>query len=391
MAFCGAILPSGPCNGLGTCVLAGAPSYSPTCICQPDTYNVNIKVVVGKTTITYPSCSSTAPPSPPPSPPPGPPPSRNPGVNYNKTDTTDRGSYFNKYFRYASKNFVGTATAPSWNLTQVVDWRSPPGSATSAVQTVKDQGACLACWALAPITAMESAYAIVYSIAPPNASAQMVVNCQGTWSCSGGWPADAFNYIASSRGVPDEASMPYTGVYNASSCPKGESRRSRTLRGLEPVLWEERIAYLLHSHRRSALSHSSRALRTDTITAQSYDWNPLTPREITHPLTTVQAATSSSSGASSRARSRASSRANSLPSQSKLSSASRSSPSLPSIKATSVPGAPWSIAMYEQVIMFGWTGMALAVQNQPVVAFVEADQPSFTAFTGVSGGGGDGG
>ena len=376
MAFCGAILPSGPCNGLGTCVLAGAPSYSPTCICQPGTYNVNIKVVVGKTTIMYPSCSSTAPPPPPPSPPPGPPPSRKPGVNYNKTDTTDRGSYFNKYFRYASKNFVGTATAPSWNLTQAVDWRSPPNSATSAVQTVKDQGACLACWAVAPITTVESAYAIVYNIAPPNASAQMVVNCQGTWSCSGGWPSDAFNYIASSGGVPNEASMPYTGVYNASVCPKAKSRKSRTLRGLDPVLWEQYSAYLLHPHRRSSSPHSSRALRTDPLTAQSYDGNPLIPREITHPITTVQASTSSSSSASSRA--------SSLPSQRKLSSATQSSPSLPRLMASTVPGAPWSVAMYEQVIMFGWTGMALAVQNQPVVAFVEADQPSFTAFTGVS-------
>lgn len=59
--------------------------------------------------------------------------------------------------------------------------------------------------------ALESALAISALTLPPKISEQQLLDCQGTWSCQGGVPTDAFDYfISSPTGVLGTAAYPYT-------------------------------------------------------------------------------------------------------------------------------------------------------------------------------------
>ncbi|CAI7747934.1 unnamed protein product, partial [Closterium sp. NIES-54] len=53
----------------------------------------------------------------------------------------------------------------------------------------------------------------------------------------------------------------------------------------------------------------------------------------------------------------------------------------PAPAAQPVPG-PYRVAMFEQVAVSGWLGMVIALQAQPIIANVEADQTSFIEYTG---------
>ncbi|GJP51254.1 hypothetical protein CLOM_g10427, partial [Closterium sp. NIES-68] len=53
----------------------------------------------------------------------------------------------------------------------------------------------------------------------------------------------------------------------------------------------------------------------------------------------------------------------------------------PAPAAEPLPG-PYTIAMFEQVSVSGWLGMVLALQAQPIIANVEADQTSFMDYAG---------
>jgi len=90
------------------------------------------------------------------------------------------------------------------------DWRI-----VGAVSHVKDQGNCGSCWTFSTTGALESHWAIVKGIAPPDLSEQQLVDCAGDYNnfgCNGGLPSQAFQYIQDAGGLDSEIIYPYTGV-----------------------------------------------------------------------------------------------------------------------------------------------------------------------------------
>ncbi|CAI5963974.1 unnamed protein product, partial [Closterium sp. NIES-64] len=242
------------------------------------------KEVIALPNLMYFTAVVANPPPPPPPPPPEDPDKRKPGLkdtDYQAVATKPLVN-FNKYFRYVSLGYKGTATKPSWTYKTAVDWRTQVVSKQNrtVVGPTVDQGTCAAsaCWALVPVAAIEAAYAIAFGSNQPNISGQHILNCQGTWECVGGLPSDAFQFAASA-GVLPEFIVPYTGTKDASSCPKAKKKPP------------------------------------------------------------------------------------------------------PAPAAQPVPG-PYMVAMFEQVAVSGWLGMVIALQAQPIIANIEADQASFIEYTG---------
>ncbi|CAI7816817.1 unnamed protein product, partial [Closterium sp. NIES-54] len=340
VAFCGAALPTGPCGGLGTCFLSG-PSNTPTCACNAGMFNVTLTVTVGKSLVSYPSCS----PNPGPAPPPPPPAVDNStmrkrdsrGANLDQAATIVS-TYFNPYFRYASLGFTGNLSNPTWNITPTVDWRA---RVPLALQPAKDQGLCSACWIFAPVAAAEALYAIVYGAAAPSLAEQKAIDCQGTWTCAGGRPDDAFNYIAASGGLPNSSAYPYTGVANNSTCkPGGFARRSVF-------------------SRRLSLDEADEAERA---TGTGF---PTSFASLGHTLSRLLGARSPSSNG-------------------KRTTAGYAPTAAPKkdVAAPSIPPAPFPVSMFERVGISGWLGLAIAVQQQPVVVYIEARSLSFVSYPG---------
>ncbi|GJP80916.1 hypothetical protein CLOP_g11113 [Closterium sp. NIES-67] len=324
VSFCGAALPTGPCNGLGTCMLTGA-SNVPACMCNPGMYNATLTIRFGKDQqVSYPSCLPYPAPAAPP-----------PLGSWDNSSLRKRkfrgaqldqtalvsGSYFNSYFRYASLGFTGNATSPKWQITPTVDWRA---RVPSALQPAKDQGLCSACWIFAPVAAVEAVYAIVFGAAAPSLAEQRAIDCQGTWTCAGGRPDDAFNYIAASGGLPSSDSYPYTGIPSSDTCKV--LRRS-----------------LISSEDKSSSSSSA----TDTASSLLAGGRRLRANSWGSSLFWGKGWSGSVSGGSYE-----------------------------------MPGEPYPIAMFEQVQIRGWLGIAIAVQAQPVVVYLEAREDSFIKFTG---------
>ncbi|CAI5467997.1 unnamed protein product [Closterium sp. Yama58-4] len=313
VAFCGAALPAGACGGLGYCTLS-QPSLTPACICYDGMYNVTLSVNVGGYTVTYPSCSPFQSPVTPPPPPPSDDTMRKRDSRGAKLDGAAliSGSYYNQYFRHMTVGFTGTVASPQWTIPPTVDWTS---RIPSALLAAKNQGACSACWIFAPVAAIEAAYAITYNLSPPNISEQKAIDCQGTWSCDGGKPDDAFNYVAASGGLPASDSYPYTGILNYGTCKISARFRVRRL------------------------------LSTDDAASTTTDTANTVPAHHSRMLAIYKPA-----GASS-------------------------------VPAT-MPSAPYSISMFESIGVTGWLGIALAVQRQPVVVYIDARSDSFKAYTG---------
>ncbi|CAI5478101.1 unnamed protein product, partial [Closterium sp. Yama58-4] len=340
VAFCGAALPAGPCGGLGTCYLSG-PSNTPTCACNAGMYNVTLTLTIGKSLVSYPSCS----PNPGPAPPPLPPPVDNTtmrkrdsrGANLDQAATISS-TYFNPYFRYASLGFIGNLSNPTWNITPTVDWRA---RVPAALQPAKDQGLCSACWIFAPVAAAEALYAIVYGAAPPSLAEQKAIDCQGTWTCAGGRPDDAFNYIAASGGLPNSSAYPYTGVANNSTCKVGFARRAVF-------------------SRRLSLNEADDA---DTGAASSAF--PVSFSSLAHTLSRLLR------GNTSNGKRRTAGYAGTAATAPKKDAA-----------APSLPPAPFPVSMFERVGISGWLGLAIAVQQQPVVVYIEARSLSFVSYPG---------
>ncbi|CAI5502628.1 unnamed protein product, partial [Closterium sp. Naga37s-1] len=339
VAFCGAALPAGPCGGLGTCFLSG-PSNTPTCACNAGMFNVTLTLTVGKSLVSYPSCS----PNPGPAPPPPPPAVDNStmrkrdsrGANLDQAATIVS-TYFNPYFRYASLGFTGNLSNPTWNITPTVDWRA---RVPLALQPAKDQGLCSACWIFAPVAAAEALYAIVYGAAAPSLAEQKAIDCQGTWTCAGGRPDDAFNYIAASGGLPNSSAYPYTGVANNGTCKPGFARRSVF-------------------SRRLSLNEADEAERA---TGTGF---PTSFASLAHTLSRLlKAHTPSSNG--------------------KRTTAGYAPTAAPKkdVAAPSLPPAPFPVSMFERVGISGWLGLAIAVQQQPVVVYIEARSLSFVSYPG---------
>eukprot|EP00475_Leptophrys_vorax_P004277 TRINITY_DN12550_c0_g3_i1.p1 TRINITY_DN12550_c0_g3~~TRINITY_DN12550_c0_g3_i1.p1 ORF type:complete len:968 (+),score=15.40 TRINITY_DN12550_c0_g3_i1:305-2905(+) len=321
VAFCGAALPAGPCGGQGTCVIDDT-TRQPVCLCNSGYYNVTKTVLVAKMTVAYASCSATPSTTPTPSPPPIDDDTwKQRGYRGAQQDGAAllSGSYYNKYFRYASLGFTGTLSAPKWSLASSVDWTA---RIPSALLGAKNQGSCSACWIFAPVAAVESLYAIVYNAAPPNMSEQKAIDCQGTWACDGGRPDDAFDYIAVSGGLPLSAAYPYTGILNSALCMLSQRYRSRRL------------------------------LSADADSA-------LTGPELHESAHAMSAAVNRY-----------------------LLSRGRHATTVKKAAPPSLPLPPYTISMFETVGISGWLGLALAVQKQPVVVYISGQSDSFRNYTG---------
>jgi len=87
-----------------------------------------------------------------------------------------------------------------------VDWRN-----NGAVTAVKDQGQCGSCWAFSATEAAESYYFINRQGALTNLSPQQITSCDPyDYGCNGGWPYDAFTYVAQAGGLESDSAYPYT-------------------------------------------------------------------------------------------------------------------------------------------------------------------------------------
>ncbi|CAI5508288.1 unnamed protein product, partial [Closterium sp. Naga37s-1] len=453
LAFCGASTAAGPCGGHGRCYLSGT-SRIPTCECDTD-YNPYIATQSG---VAYPSCSTAVvanPPPPPPPPPPEDPDKRKPGLkdtDYQAVATKPLVN-FNKYFRYVSLGYSGTATKPAWTYKTAVDWRTQTVSRQkrTVVGPTVDQGTCAACWALVPVAAIEAAYAIAFGSNQPNISGQHILNCQGTWECVGGLPSDAFQFAASG-GVLSEYMVPYTGTKDASSC--GPTQRRKLAASFPPDLWFDQA---LEDHLHASIQDSSPhqlphqqpklpsltegspsgldSLARHHLSSSRFAPAPPAPAALpsTRPPPPPPPPPSPASVAPNRLPAKPSRRISQpafessllhppplppLPpsslfssrftsiltsffhipharilQSSPISSSSSRSSSIgllkkkakkkppPAPAAQPVPG-PYRVAMFEQVAVSGWLGMVIALQAQPIIANIEADQASFIEYAG---------
>ncbi|CAI5965316.1 unnamed protein product, partial [Closterium sp. NIES-65] len=308
------------------------------------------KEVIALPNLMYFTAVVANPPPPPPPPPPEDPDKRKPGLkdtDYQAVATKPLVN-FNKYFRYVSLGYKGTATKPSWTYKTAVDWRTQVVSKQNrtVVGPTVDQGTCAACWALVPVAAIEAAYAIAFGSNQPNISGQHILNCQGTWECVGGLPSDAFQFSASA-GVLPEFIVPYTGTKDASSCPRLSGGWLAAAGG---VLLEFIVPYTgtkdASSCGLSGVEWSGR-MRDGAL--------PDGGSELTRPEEETGRI---------------------LPSRPL---AKKKPPPAPA--AQPVPG-PYRVAMFEQVAVSGWLGMVIALQAQPIIANIEADQASFIEYTG---------
>ncbi|GJP30966.1 hypothetical protein CLOM_g7528 [Closterium sp. NIES-68] len=91
-----------------------------------------------------------------------------------------------------------------------------------SLRRVRDQGSCGSSWAMAAVTAVELAYAVVRNAsndmaAPRYLSTQQVLNCVSskTGNCTGGWPTTAMDYVVKATdkygGMVTEGNYPYKG------------------------------------------------------------------------------------------------------------------------------------------------------------------------------------
>jgi C1A family cysteine protease len=88
------------------------------------------------------------------------------------------------------------------------DWRNRHGKLW--ISPVKNQGGCGSCWAFAVTGATEAQVNLYYNqLLNLDLSEQDVLSCSGAGTCSGGWPDQSLDYIAST-GIVDEAAFPYT-------------------------------------------------------------------------------------------------------------------------------------------------------------------------------------
>ncbi|CAI6003372.1 unnamed protein product [Closterium sp. NIES-65] len=389
-------------------------------------------------------------------------------------------SRFNRFFRHVSLGFNGTAAQPSWACREAVDWRGlvlVRGRNVTVVPPVKDQGLCVvsergevsgeggevgdeggevsaACWALVPVAAIEAAYAIAYGANHPNLSSQQVLSCQGTWQCTGGIPADAFQFVAAVGGVSPEKAVPYSGVVNASDCkllpasskPAAAAKRNSRESKPQPAAvkpttkpptkalsapptgpasgpWKLQSKKAAAQATKPAAGPPARPAKSRTRGVRSPS-KPVAAGRGRQAMVRAAAAravpTSASMSASTSAgRTPAAStpitkneddddkHTHFSPSLSSLFSQlfhrlrrPTQPPKLPpttSVPPSSSPPPPafppqppgihplsgrFSISMFEQVSIPGWLGMVLALQAQPIIANVEADQLSFINYQG---------
>lgn len=86
-----------------------------------------------------------------------------------------------------------------------VDWRN-----NTCMQAVKNQGRCGSCWAFAATTVVEFSSCLKTGKAVALSDQQLVSCDTSNGGCNGGWPPNAWRYIAKNGGQNTGASYPYT-------------------------------------------------------------------------------------------------------------------------------------------------------------------------------------
>jgi len=89
------------------------------------------------------------------------------------------------------------------------DWVSK-----GCVTPIYQQGSCGSCWAFGTAENLES-QACIKGKGKRTFSMQQILDCSGTGSCKGGYPANALNYVKS-NGIMGYSNYPYTG--NKGTC-----------------------------------------------------------------------------------------------------------------------------------------------------------------------------
>ncbi|GJP29637.1 hypothetical protein CLOM_g19163 [Closterium sp. NIES-68] len=124
----------------------------------------------------------------------------------------------NSIFRFASVNY--DVETRKWGLATSANWTAD--ESLYSLRRVRDQGSCGSSWAMAAVTAVELAYAVVRNAsndmaAPRYLSTQQVLNCVSskTGNCTGGWPTTAMDYVVKATdkygGMVTEGNYPYKG------------------------------------------------------------------------------------------------------------------------------------------------------------------------------------
>ncbi|XP_062136111.1 procathepsin L-like [Drosophila sulfurigaster albostrigata] len=108
-------------------------------------------------------------------------------------------------------NIYNTSAIAS--LPSSVDWRL-----SGAVNPVKNQGTCAACWAFSAVGSLESHH-FINSNQRVSLSEQNLVDCTRGYpynnrGCTGGWPIKALNYVRDNGGINTASSYPYEGRDN---------------------------------------------------------------------------------------------------------------------------------------------------------------------------------
>jgi len=110
-----------------------------------------------------------------------------------------------------SQDCTTTATismgSPHSMANTIKDWRDD-----GIISPVKDQQNCGACWAFSTTGALESYWALYTQTSPVLLSEQQLIDCSysfGNNGCSGGLPAQSFEYITIQGGLDTENAYPY--------------------------------------------------------------------------------------------------------------------------------------------------------------------------------------
>ena len=135
-----------------------------------------------------------------------------------------------KYDANAAKNFK---TIGSANQDGSVDWREK-----GAVNAIKDQGQCGACWAFVASSTLESSWFLAHGELL-DLSEQQLVDCAGSTGnqgCNGGLMDDAFQYIQEFGGMDQTKDYPYTALDG--KCKASKTGVKANLKGWTDVPYE---------------------------------------------------------------------------------------------------------------------------------------------------------
>ncbi|CAI5525864.1 unnamed protein product [Closterium sp. Naga37s-1] len=232
----------------------------------------------------------------------------------------------NPNFRHASVGFVPPAAsngsvegaAPRWTYLDRVDWQQ-----RRMVRPVQNQASCAACWAMAAVAAVESLYAIVTNSPPPAISTQRLLEC-----------APNTLHTPAVVGAGSESNDTGGGGTWLDGCEGGWSAEALDFMAFTALPSAAAVPFIGARGTKNA-SRASLCLQQQQQQQQQQQAPPLVYADNSVPFT----------------------------------------------RRTPYKG-PFSITMFEETGLEGHLGVILALQRQPVVAALEADQPSFIQYDG---------